>query len=219
MPTLGWSEFALKRHRSPYDERGGTGNSWSTREPEAIVQDALENWDQRTPGAGETGLDRKVLVPITKGIDLGWYVCPQLRLDDINNQGLTNAGVLEEASKAKAMPVRGSICQRQEGEDYFTGNHIPFRMVDLLNLIPEFAKFVNVVCYSKDALLENDGERSTSADWEIVCLLCTPIENEPMSPLAMARNQLEKVGGTKGEYTAEEYAKAVYYWSQRIRIR
>jgi len=29
---------------------------------------------------------------------------------------------------------------------------------------------------------------------------------------------LEKKGGTKSVYTAMEFAEAVYYWSQRIKI-
>jgi hypothetical protein len=41
-----------------------------------------------------------------------------------------------------------------------------------------------------------------------------------MHPLAMARNQLEKPGGTKGEYTAQQYAEAIWFHSQKgIRIR
>ena len=40
-----------------------------------------------------------------------------------------------------------------------------------------------------------------------------------MPPVTMARNMLEKEGGTKSVYTAEEFAEAIYYWSQRIRIK
>jgi hypothetical protein len=36
-----------------------------------------------------------------------------------------------------------------------------------------------------------------------------------MNPLTMARNFLEKPGGTFCEYTAREFAEAVYYWSRR----
>ncbi len=80
---------------------------------------------------------------------------------------------------------------------------------------PEPAQFVDVVLYSAEALSENDGERSGDFDWEIVAIVAAPVENEPMNPLTMARNFLEKPGGTYCEYTAREFAEAVYYWSRR----
>ena len=80
---------------------------------------------------------------------------------------------------------------------------------------PEPAKFVNVVLYSAAALEENDGTRSGDFDWEIVAIVASPVEDEPMNPLTMARNTLEKPGGTYCEYTAREFADAVYYWSRR----
>ncbi|MBU2502315.1 DUF3228 family protein, partial [bacterium] len=72
-----------------------------------------------------------------------------------------------------------------------------------------------VVLYSREALLENGGTRSGDADWEIVCLLAGPEEDEPMDPLTMARNMLAKPGGTPCTYTAEQFAEAVWYWAAR----
>jgi hypothetical protein len=80
-------------------------------------------------------------------------------------------------------------------------------------------KFAKVVLYSANELLKNDGERSSDADWEIVCIIASDVENEPMHPLAMARNQLEMPGGTPRSYTAEEYAQAIWYWSQFVSKR
>jgi len=111
-------------------------------------------------------------------------------------------------------PVFAHVVRRQMNEDPFVRNVA--RSLSTTAIIP--AKYVKVVCYSADALLENDGERSTDCDWEIVALLASDVENEPMNPLAMARNMLEKPGGTKGTYTAQEFAEAVYYWSQRVQI-
>ena len=54
------------------------------------------------------------------------------------------------------------------------------------------------------------------AKWEIVSLNARPTaEVEPMTPMAMARNFLAMAGGTKADYTAEEFAKAIVYWSAR----
>ncbi len=80
---------------------------------------------------------------------------------------------------------------------------------------PETARFADVVLYSAAALQENDGERSGDFDWEIVAIVAGPVEDEPMNPLTMARNFLEKPGGTFCEYTAREFAEAIYYWSGR----
>lgn len=75
-----------------------------------------------------------------------------------------------------------------------------------------------VVLYSAATLLENGGERSGDYDWEVVCLLAGPVADEPMDPLTMARNMLEKPGGTYCAYTAEQFAEAVWYWSQRVAV-
>ncbi len=79
----------------------------------------------------------------------------------------------------------------------------------------EAARFADVVLYSAAALEENAGERSGDFDWEIVAIVASPVKDEPMNPLTMARNLLEKPGGTFCEYTAREFAEAIYYWSQR----
>jgi len=78
-------------------------------------------------------------------------------------------------------------------------------------------KFAKVVLYAAHELEKNDGERSSDADWEIICIIASDTEDEPMHPLAMARNQLEKVGGTPRQYSPVEWANAVWYWSQRLK--
>ncbi len=75
-----------------------------------------------------------------------------------------------------------------------------------------------VVLYSAAALLENDGARSGDFDWEVICLLAGPVADEPMHPVTMARNLLKKPGGTPCEYTARQFAEAVWYWSCRAAV-
>ena len=36
----------------------------------------------------------------------------------------------------------------------------------------------------------------------------------PMGPTTMMRNQLQKEGGTKGEYTSSQWAEAVAFWQE-----
>lgn len=79
----------------------------------------------------------------------------------------------------------------------------------------EPATFASVVLYSADTLTENNGRRSGDFDWEVVCLLAGPTETEPMDPLTMARNMLEKPGGTYCAYSAEQFAESIWYWAAR----
>lgn len=74
------------------------------------------------------------------------------------------------------------------------------------------AKEVNIVLYRHDVL---GADATTDAEWEIISINASLVEGgEPMTPTAMARNMLVKQGGTKAEYTAEQFAEAVWFWSQ-----
>lgn len=75
------------------------------------------------------------------------------------------------------------------------------------------AKAVEIVCYRADVLAENN-ERETDADWEIVAIKARPsFEEEPMHYYTMARNHLGLEGGTKGSFSAEEFAQSIVYWN------
>lgn len=75
------------------------------------------------------------------------------------------------------------------------------------------AKYASVVLYRHDVLEENN-ERDTDAEWEIVAIKARiSDEEEPMDPYTMARNFLHLEGGTKGDFTAEQFAKSIVYWS------
>jgi hypothetical protein len=67
--------------------------------------------------------------------------------------------------------------------------------------------------------LENGGTRTTDDEWEIVCLLASENEKEPMPPLTMARNYLAMAGGTKSVYTADEFAQAIWHHSTKGRVK
>lgn len=76
------------------------------------------------------------------------------------------------------------------------------------------AKHASVVLYRHDVLDENN-ERETDAEWEIVAIKArVSSEEEPMDPMTMARNFLHLAGGTKGDFSAEDFAKSIVYWNQ-----
>lgn len=193
-PTIGMSQFARERHRP------GTGNSYTLMTEEQLIYLVGACWEKRKPGKGETGLDRKVVVPVPWG---GFYM-PTIGIQP-------------------GLPVRAEVTRRQEGEDYFVETYVSLADVERLGLVMNQPNHVEIVCYSSEALLENNGTRSTDCDWEIVAILASERregdEDEPMRPLTMARNFLQKEGGTKSEYTAEEFAKAIYYWSTKGGIK
>ncbi len=103
--------------------------------------------------------------------------------------------------------LHAHLDRRQQGEDAF------------IRITAEGGRekpdFAAVVMYSAATLSENQGQRSGDYDWEVVCLLAGAVEDEPMDPLTMARNMLEKPGGTFAPYTAEQFAEAIYFWSAR----
>lgn len=103
--------------------------------------------------------------------------------------------------------LRTTFEARREGEEPFmqtvavgTGGKSP-------------AVAVDIVLYRHDVLAEND-EHSCDADWEIISVNPRVTEEEqPMDPVTMARNFLQMAGGTKGKFSAEDFAKAIIFHS------
>ncbi len=81
----------------------------------------------------------------------------------------------------------------------------------------EPAKFAKVVLYSAETLGKNR-ERSTSTDWEVVSLIASPVENEPMDPVTMMRNMRGKPGGTQVNYTTDQLLDAIEFWSTHTKL-
>ena len=188
-PSIGWSEYAIKH--SAHD----SGKSYTTLSQEEVISRIQEAWEARVPGNGETGLDRKVLVPVNPE---GFFCPPRVEL-------------------VEGLPVQAQVTCRQQGEDLYVETFVTPEDVERLGLnckVP--AKQCDIVLYSAEALLENGGTRTTDCDWEIVCLLARESnERELMSPLTMARNFLNMPGGTKSVYSAEEFARAIYAGSKK----
>lgn len=191
MVTIGWSDFALKQHTP------NSGNSFSTLKPAKVAKIARSHWILRKPGYGETGLDRKIVIPIVVEEGGPWNSCFFSPFVDLSPD----------------LPVHAKITQRREGEDYYVETFVSAAECAArgIQLTRRPVKKVDVVLYAADVLTENGEKRSTTCDWEIVCLLVSEHDNEPMQPLAMARNYLAKPGGSFTDYSAKDFAEAIYY--------
>lgn len=78
----------------------------------------------------------------------------------------------------------------------------------------EPARHVDLVLYSADVLAEDD-DRETDADWEIISINASPYPGPvPMRALTMARNERHLNGGTRGEYSKDEYIDSILFWSE-----
>lgn len=80
------------------------------------------------------------------------------------------------------------------------------------------AEKATIALYSRAVLAEGN-EATTDCDWEIVNISAQDQwEEEPMDPMTMARNFLELEGGTKGDFSANDFAQAIIYWSTRAKV-
>lgn len=114
---------------------------------------------------------------------------------------MTGLVLLDDEDKLEAM-----FQARQDGEDKF----VDVRAITA----PKKAAWLDVVLYHTSVLKE-DGDNSIDEGWEIISLNALPDDEEcPLSPVGMARNQLHLEGGTQGEYSGEEFAKSIMYWSK-----
>jgi hypothetical protein len=151
---------------------------------DAILNDVICNWDKRVPGKGRD--DCTKVVKITLSPDFIQYFPG--RWIPIEN----------------ATDIIGKVIRRQPAEDPFV------RLYGHGDALP--TKHVDVILYSHDTLKENDGTASDVLDWEIVAVIASPFDDEPMDPTTMSRNYLEMVGGTFAPYTTKEFAESIYFW-------
>jgi len=162
------------------------------RAPAMLPKLVAKYWKHREPGQCRKDLTQVVVVPIYERDLSCLFSSSWAHINDANR-------------------IVGKRVKRQPHEDAFIdvrGTGKPLKV-----------QFAKVVLYSRATLLENDGEVSGNFDWEIVAILVGPWENEPMTPLTMARNFLKKPGGTFAPYTAQQFAESIYFWSGFIRVK
>ena len=58
VPDIGWSDFALARHRP------GTGHAWFDGTPDELLALVRRHWAERRPGTGRDDLTKVVIVPV-----------------------------------------------------------------------------------------------------------------------------------------------------------
>ena len=82
-----------------------------------------------------------------------------------------------------------------------------------LNGKPLVLGSVDLILYRNDVLKETN-EDETNCEWELIAFYGIPkcLSERPMGPVTMMRNQLCLPGGTKGEYSSEEWADSVNFW-------
>ena len=91
----------------------------------------------------------------------------------------------------------------------------PYIQLRALNGSPLPTGNVDLILYRKDVLAETN-EQSTDADWELISFHAVPkgLEDMPMGPVTMMRNQLQLKGGTKALYPPEDWAASVHFWQK-----
>lgn len=103
---------------------------------------------------------------------------------------------------------------RQDGE---TKVRTKYGIVDKK---PE-ASHVDLVLYHVDVLAEEeDYIRHGDHEWEVISINARTTEDPyPIPPMTMARNFLVKKGGTKAEYTAQEFADSIWFWNRHCLVK
>ncbi len=132
--------------------------------------------------------DGVVLVQASKEI-IHHFICPFVRVT--------------EKTKLNAAVIR----RRPEEE--------PYIKIRALNGYPLKTSSVDLILYHHDVLAETN-EQTTDADWELISFHAIPdgIEDMPMGPVTMMRNQLQLQGGTKAFYKSEQWAESVKFWQE-----
>ena len=115
------------------------------------------------------------------------FICPFVRID----------------TKTKLL---ARYVQRREGENFYI-------QIRAKSGEPLLAGKVELILYHHDVLSEND-EQSTDFEWELISFHAVPkgIDYMPMGPVTMMRNQQQLPGGTKANYSSEDWAKSVEFW-------
>ena len=167
-------------------QREGTGKTYSDSLSFSEIASIAE--EKLNSGNYIEGYRDGVILIELKDDDAKQFICPLIKID-------------------KNTILSAKNVKRRKDEDYYiqiralNGNSLTTHQVDL-------------VLYRNDVLKETN-EVSTNADWELIAFMAKPKGIKmPMGPVTMMRNQLQKPGGTKGEYPSEKWAESVDFWQQ-----
>jgi len=163
----------------------GSGKSYANNL--SFEEIAKHAQDQLTNGNYKMGYrDGVVLIQVIKEL-IHHFICPFVRVT--------------EKTKLNATMVR----RRSEEE--------PYIQIRALNGTPLKTSSVDLILYHHDVLAETN-EQTTDVDWELISFHAIPegIEDMPMGPVTMMRNQLQLTGGTKANYKSGQWAESVKFW-------
>ena len=137
--------------------------------------------------------DGVILVKVAKKL-LNDFVCPIIKINQ----------------KTKLI---AEYVKRRENEE-------PYIRIRALNGKPLKIKNVDLILYRHDVLKETN-ENETLKSWELISFHAIPegIDDLPMGPITMMRNQLELKGGTKGFYKSEKWAQSVNFWQKHCFLK
>ena len=132
--------------------------------------------------------DGVILVQVSKEL-IHHFICPFVKIT--------------EETKLKATVLR----RRPEEK--------PYIQIRALNGTLLKTGAVDLILYHHDVLKETN-EQTTDAEWELISFHAIPeeIDNMPMGPVTMMRNQLQLLGGTKAFYESEKWAESVKFWQE-----
>jgi hypothetical protein len=166
-------------------QKEGSGKSFTN---ELSFQEIAEHAEQQMVlGVFKEGYRKGVRIIDVDSSLTHEFMCPFVRID----------------AKTKLL---AKYVQRREDEKYYI--QIRAKSGELLR-----AGKVELILYHHDVLSENH-EHTTDFEWELISFHAVPegVDYMPMGPVTMMRNQLELPGGTKANYSSEDWAKSVEFW-------
>ena len=88
----------------------------------------------------------------------------------------------------------------------------PYIQTSVVNAKESTPGKVELILYRNDVLKETN-ENTTNSEWELISINSSPkgVNDLPMKPTTMMRNQLKLPGGTKALYSSDEWAKSVFF--------
>ena len=145
--------------------------------------------DRFVSGYFREGYRDGVVIVEAAGAMTSHFLCPYVKIDQTTE-------------------LKAEFVQRQEGEE-------PYIQIRAVMGSPLPAGKVEFILYRHDVLAENN-EYTTDAEWELISIQAVPegVDQLPMGPVTMMRNQLELLGGTKANYSSEQWAEAVRFWQK-----
>lgn len=159
---------------------------------DALLQLVERQWEQRQPSPHNSGV---MLVPVPEA-ECHRFFCSVIPVTENTT-------------------LMAHFAPRITGEEAFI-------QVEALNGQKTQAHRAEIILYSHETLAKDgDAPATREADYYIISINAYATEKaEPMSPMTLARNFLGLKGGTRPEttYTAQEFAEAILYWSQHVRI-